>query len=274
MESRSVESNGMSLEYFSFGNGPQVLLCFHGFGRRAEDFFYFREELEKNFTVYSFNVFHHGKSEYPGDRIERNTLRPDELKALISLFLDQHSIERFSLMGYSMGGKITLMLLHLFAERINHMYLLAPDGIVYNQWYRFTSKNRIGNSIYKSILRKPGFFFFILRLLRKTRLISDKFMRFVMANLDTRNKRELVYKVWMTLRNIDPSPSESSKIIRKLNLPVYLFYGKHDRIIKSSSGKSFASKAGDSVRFIEVECGHNLFTPDTKSCLKKVFSIE
>ena len=31
---------------------------------------------------------------------------------------------------------------------------------------------------------------------------------------------------------------------------------------------------GDSVRFIEVECGHNLFTPDTKSCLKKVFSIE
>jgi len=242
---------------------------------------YFREELEKNFTVYSFNVFHHGKSEYPGDRIERNTLRPDELKALISLFLDQHSIERFSLMGYSMGGKITLMLLHLFAERINHMYLLAPDGIVYNQWYRFTSKNRIGNSIYKSILRKPGFFFFILRLLRKTRLISDKFMRFVMANLDTRNKRELVYKVWMTLRNIDPSPSESSKIIRKLNLPVYLFYGKHDRIIKSSSGKSFsssgksfASKAGDSVRFIEVECGHNLFIPDTKICLKKVFSIE
>lgn len=270
MERKTISSGGLVLDYLRFGGGPRILICFHGFGRRAEDFLYFWEELEKYYTVYSFHFFHHGKSEFPGDRIEKYPLRPEELTSLFETFLKTEGIRRFSLMGYSMGGKICLSLMHDLYPMVDELFLMAPDGIKTNFWYRFTSNNLIGNFLYRKILINPNPLFSVMKFLTKIRLMSEKLFRFAKGNLDTREKRELVYKVWMTLRKIEPSAKKSALIIRENSIQCSLLYGRFDKVILAKTGKAFAVKAGDSAHFHEIECGHNMFNENSTAMLAEI----
>ena len=137
VEKEIFSKNNLALEYLTFGKGSNIILAFHGFGRKAEDFLLFEKILEEKYTVISFNFFHHGNSSYPNDRIEKNTLSVEELNDFFEYFLKEKNISRFSLMGYSMGGKICLSLLEKFANRIDDIFLFAPDGIKINFWYGF-----------------------------------------------------------------------------------------------------------------------------------------
>lgn len=259
-----------SLDYIRFGSGPEILLTFHGFGRKGEDFLLFEKILGNKFTVYSFNFFHHGNSVYPDDRIEKNTLEPKELYAIFNSFLEAQQIKRFSLMGYSMGGKISLALTEHFASRIDHLFLMAPDGIKINFWYKFTSKNSIGNIIYRRILYHPKPFFRFLKFLNRIRLVSDKMQRFVLYNLETEEKRKQVYTVWMTLRYIEPNPKKCAQLIIQNNIQTHLFFGKYDQVIKVKTGLWFSQLIKDEKSLHIVECGHNLFVDLTLPVLQEV----
>jgi len=268
VESFLFHHKEFSLEYIRFGNGPETLLCFHGFARSMNDYLLFRDELEKKYTVYSFNFFHHGKSVYPENRIDKNTLTNGEMKELFSEFFNQKKIERFSLMGYSMGGKISFSLLQHFYERINEIFLMAPDGIKVNFWYSFTSKNRIGNKLYRFLLQKPEPFFRFMRAIKLYRLLSDKLYRFVLNNLESKEKRLLVYNVWLTLRQIEPDAKISAKLINENNIKCYLFFGKYDSVIPPRIGEYFVKMLNEKNLFV-VETGHNLFKKEMREELKR-----
>lgn len=273
MESQLFHHKEFSLEYIRFGNGPEKLLCFHGFARSMNDYLLFREELEKKYTVYSFHFFHHGKSVYPENRIDQNTLTNGEMRDIFLHFFEQEKIERFSLMGYSMGGKISFSLLQHFYSQINEMFLMAPDGIKVNFWYSFTSKNRIGNSLYRFLLKKPEPFFRFMRAIKLYRLLSDKLYRFVLNNLESEEKRQLVYNVWLTLRQIEPDAKVSARLINENKIKCYLFFGKYDSVIPPRIGEYFVSMLDEKNIFV-VETGHNLFKAATKKALNDVLQIK
>lgn len=272
MEKQIHSYKNYQLEFLQFGEGPKVILAFHGFGRKAEDFLLFEKLLHTEYTVYSFNFFHHGNSVYPKNRIEKDTLKKEELWGIIHSFLQAQKIERFSLMGYSMGGKICLSLIENFASQIDELFLFAPDGIKINFWYKFTSKNRIGNLIYKRILYHPTNFFRFLKFLKRIRLITDKMHRFVMYNLETEEKRKLVFTVWMTLRLIEPKPRKCAQLIQNNKIQCGLFFGKYDQIIKVKTGKWFSELIQQKESLHIVECGHNLYMPATVTELENFLS--
>lgn len=245
------------------------MLAFHGFGRKAEDFLLFRSALEEKFTIYSLNFFHHGNSVYPAERVDHNTLQPEELKAIVAAFLEKNKIMHFSLMGYSMGGKISLSILEQMPERIEHLFLLAPDGIKINFWYKFTSKNKFGNFIYRRILYHPKPFFALLKFLHKTKCVSDKMYRFVNFNLETEEKRKLVYTVWMTMRHIEPDPKKCAVLVKEYHIDTQLFFGKYDRIIKPKTGKWFAGLIDKPEALHLIECGHMMFMEATTKAISE-----
>lgn len=218
----------------------------------------FLPELNEKYTIYAFSFFHHGNSVYPKDRIHQNTLRPEELIEIFDAFLKEKNIERFSLMGYSMGAKISFQLLQHFENRIDKITLLAPDGIYTNFWYSFTSKNKIGNLLYRRIIKDPENLFGAMKLLRHFNLLNDKLYRFVRGNLETKGKREQVYTVWMTLRHIEPSAKKSAEIILQNNIETVLIFGKYDRVITASIGEKFNQKLSGKAKLIIAESGHNL----------------
>ena len=112
-----LELGQLKLEYYTYGTGKTPLLAFHGFGRHAKDYKAFETLFGEKYTIYAFNLFHHGVSEYPEERISQDTFTKHEFKQLFAKFFSENKIEKTAIMGYSLGGKIALMFTEFFFRK-------------------------------------------------------------------------------------------------------------------------------------------------------------
>jgi pimeloyl-ACP methyl ester carboxylesterase len=185
-------------------------------------------------------------------------LTKDDLKELVETCLAQNSVKTFSLMGYSLGGRIVLQLISLFTDRINTVILFAPDGIRNNWENSFITKTSFGKMVYQRIINNPSRLFKIVTLLKTIKLINPKLSDFVHNQLSTREKRQLVWDVSRYLQNIKPDVSNIQRIINTNKINIHLFFGKYDSIIPPSIGKRFVRGLNNKSVLHIVESGHNL----------------
>ena len=269
-QSQYLELGELKCEYLTFGTGKTPLLAFHGFGRHASDFEVFQELYGSKYTIYAFNLFHHGQSKYPAERVEQDTFTKHEFKELFAQFFKEKNISKVAIMGYSLGGKIALMFPEIFPKNVESIWLFAPDGIKKNFWYFVASNTIIGRNVYKYFLENPKMFFAMVNGMHKTKLINDKIKKFAMNNMDEKEKRELVYKVWLTFKDTNPNIKMVIQNINKLNIPVYQFFGKNDKVIKPKLGKWFSIKINQKQNFHVLEAGHMLLTTRTVRVIDKL----
>tara|TARA_R110002050_G_scaffold109799_1_gene221291 strand:- start:2182 stop:3006 length:825 start_codon:yes stop_codon:yes gene_type:complete len=262
-QSQYIELGNLKCEYLTFGTGKIPLLAFHGFGRHASDFKVFEELFGHKYTIYAINLFHHGNSQYPANRIEQNTFTKHEFQEMFRVFFESKNIEKAAIMGYSLGGKIALMFTEIFPEKVESLWLFAPDGIKKNFWYFVASNTFIGRNVYKYFLENPNLFFSMVNGMHKTKLINDKIKKFAMNNMDEKEKRELVYKVWLTFKDTNPNMRIAIQNINKFNIPVYQFFGKNDKVIKPKLGDWLSSKINQKQNFHVLEAGHAILTSRT-----------
>jgi pimeloyl-ACP methyl ester carboxylesterase len=262
--SQFISHNNLKLEYLTYGSGSIPLLAFHGFGRHAEDYQVFEQLFGDKYTIYSFNLFHHGNSKYPSERVEANTFTKTEFKEIFNQFFNQFSNTKFGVMGYSLGGKIALMFTEIFPEKIESLWLFAPDGVKLNFWYIVASKTALGRGVYKYFLENPSIFFSMVNGLHRTKLINDKLKKFAINNMDEKEKRELVYTVWLTFKNTNPKMNVCISNILAHKIPVNQFFGKNDKVIKPQLGDRFSKKINQPENYHVLQAGHNLLT--TRTC--------
>jgi pimeloyl-ACP methyl ester carboxylesterase len=252
-----------ALEYTTIGNGEKTIFYFHGYGKSLQEFYDYEFTRLNEFTVYAFNFFHHGNSVYPSTKIHTNTLTKEEFSKIIGAFIHEKSIDKFGLIGYSMGGKICLNILEIFPEKTSFIVLSAPDGIKKNFWYLFTSKNKLGNRIYKKGIENPKSIFNVINFFKRWKFIDEKMANFAIGNLETKEKRLQVYTVWMTMRNLEPKVKTVISLIKKYKIPVCLNYGRYDKVITHKKGLGFAYKTQPFSTFNFIEKGHNLPVAET-----------
>jgi pimeloyl-ACP methyl ester carboxylesterase len=262
--------NKFSLSYKRFGCGEKILIAFHGFAQNASVWRSFENSLGKKYTIYSFNHFFHGPGHYPDDRIDHNTLTKKELFELVEHFLAEKNIHRFSIAGYSLGGRISLTLIEHFANRLDEAWLFAPDGLTQNFWYKFASSTKAGRGIYKRIMRNPGVFFSLVKGVKKVRFISPKTGDFVINQMATYEKRLLVYNTWMAYRHIMPNLGEVARLIDNHPVRAHLFLGKYDFIFPPKMANKIPAKKNLKVHI--VEAGHNLFTPAVERVIEQLIT--
>jgi pimeloyl-ACP methyl ester carboxylesterase len=195
----------ITLEYLTIGEGSDVILCLHGFGRNAEDFAIFESLLQPNQRILAVNLLAHGNSIFPATRISRKPLTKEEWSTVIAALLQSLNIERFHLAGYSMGGRMAMVLMEQMPEKIKSLILLAPDGLKINWIYRFVSETKLGRILYRSIIENPNWILRIVDFLRLIRLLLPKIQR------PTRNKVETPAGVQCL---VDTSPFVSTIIDR------------------------------------------------------------
>ena len=269
-QSHYLEYGELKCEYLTFGTGKIPLLAFHGFGRHASDFEVFSELFGNKYTIYAFNLFHHGQSQYPDDRVEQNTFTKHEFREMFTQFFKEKNVDEVAIMGYSLGGKIALMFTEIFPEKVESLWLFAPDGIKKNIWYFIASNTIIGRSVYKYFLDNPALFFSMVNGMHKTKLINDKIKKFALNNMDEKEKRELVYKVWLTFKDTNPNMKLAIQNIKKFKIPVYQFFGKNDKVIKPKLGDWFSSKINQKQNFHVLEAGHVLLTTRTVKVIERL----
>jgi len=259
-----------------WGKGRRNLLAFHGFGQHAEVYQGFQTYLEGDFTVYSIEHFHHGRSEFPKE-IEKSThLKPEFYFALFDAFCKEFQIEEYYLMGYSLGGKSVLSYFEHKSEPVRGLCLLAPDGIIESGWYKIVSRYWLGDFLYRKIIDYPKVFFGLLGLLNQVKLVNDNLYKFVKGQLSTKGKRKLVFHTWRTYALLRPDVTKIKTIINDQKIPAMIFTGKFDNVLHPKIGRKFVKNLHSGCSHVVLEAGHDLLRPklvkEIAECLKVNFT--
>src|SRR5690606_16400705 len=130
------------------------------------------------------------------------------------------STDSYTVMGFSMGGRIALDYYENFPRQVNKLILLAPDGIRKSPWYRFSTQTAIGKFIFKHTMDSPTLFFRLLNIGKKLGLVNASIFKFVNYYIGDAAARDLLYKRWTTFSKFLPSVSKCRTAIKTYHTPV------------------------------------------------------
>ena len=242
-----------TLHFLKAGTGAKALLLFHGFGQDGSVFRDLAEKYNQEYTIYSFDLFFHGKSTWG---YGEQPLEKEFWISCIASFLSDHYIDRFTVVGFSLGARFALTLAEGFTTQIDHLYLLAPDGIRTSLWYRLATYPILIRKFFKSMIIHPNRFFSIAKTMEKLKLMDKGIIRFAESQMNTEEKRSRVYYSWVVFRHL---PVSFPSLMRKLNnhdLPVTLILGEYDKVITTNNLTRFL-KNSKNLNIVTLKTGHN-----------------
>ena len=241
------------LHYRVMGKGSQSMLLFHGYGQDHRVFYQMATALGNQYKLYCFDLLYHGQSSRPPvDKL----ITTHDWASIIRHFLDVHCIDRTSLLGYSMGGRLVLSLVDTLSERISELILIAPDGIQSNQWYQFGSNTRLGRALLRRTIARPRLLFGLTGAARKYSIAPKSMLKFVEKRMRTRRDRYQVYCTWIGLRGIRPRLSQVVEHCNRRSILVKIYVGQYDKIVKAKAMVLFHKKLSNSYLHL-LPCGHN-----------------
>ena len=247
------------LAYKVFGNGPELVFCFHGYGESAAAFRFLEKSSGNRFLFVALDLPFHGETKWN----EGLTFTKEDLKKIVCEIIGRHnpipdSQFPVSLLGFSLGGRIALGLYQSMPEKIKKMVLLAPDGLKVNFWYWLATQTWLGNKLFSATMKHPAWFFAMLKLFHKMKMVNASIFKFVRHYIGDREARSLLYKRWTALRRIRPLLPAIKRGINNSKTPTILLYGKHDRIILSSVGEKFSRSIEKHCSLRIIASGHQV----------------
>lgn len=267
----------MLLSYEILGNGTEPLLAFHGIGQTGPGCFgSFGRELGSRFTIYAFDLPFHGKSApfFQADRWNHGDepVSKAEWEVFISSFLTQRGISRFSVAGFSLGGRFALATLDLFFDRIENAYLVAPDGITDQPLYRLATTSGATRNIFFSVMKRRRMLQKFAGLLQKLGLMHISYTRVLNRLTPSDEHAMLVFRSWVNFRELKASPQFYRKDPSEFKDKVFLFLGKYDHLVTARTIKPLLSRLGrDQV--IELNAGHTTSVDAAAAEIRKIQHI-
>jgi pimeloyl-ACP methyl ester carboxylesterase len=253
MEPLLLNYKNSVVNYYRFGTGPKLVVCFHGYGENARGFEFLSHSVGSQFTLYCVDLPFHGQTRWNDGLSFTET----DLLEIIEQIL-KNSKSRFSLLGYSLGGRMALSIYKLIPEKIDKMVLLAPDGLKVNGWYWLATQTWLGNKFFAFTMERPRWFFALLRLMNRFSLVNTSIFKFVNHYISDATVRQLLYTRWTTFRKIKPDLHQVKKEINNNGTQVRLLYGQHDRIILSSVGEKFRKGIEKNCSLTIINAGHQV----------------
>lgn len=242
-----------SLYYRVLSRGPKLLLCFHGYGLDAASFSPLASTSEGKYTMVSFDHFFHGKSVWP----QRELAIPvDQLCDALLEFAHAHGFEKINLLAFSLGGKVALSLVHRNPEKVERLYLIAPDGIKTSFWYSLATYPVFFRNLLKRIVLKPWFFYMLVKTLRTMHLVDKGILRFANAQMDTVKKRYRLYHTWVCYKELKPQTTELIQVLKNTDIDIWLYLGVYDKIITRENLYLFTSQL-PKLKLSMLYVGHN-----------------
>jgi pimeloyl-ACP methyl ester carboxylesterase len=261
-------SEGVELEYEVYGSGKKVMLAFHGFGNQASDFKILETSVGRTHRIIAFNLPFHGASRFHVNRKNQSPSKK-EFKIIFQKFLEKNNIDHFSVMGFSLGGKIALQLTEFFPDKIDLVLLFAPDGLMHTGLIEFAAGNPLGRIFFKRIVHDPSGFLKLLQFVQRSGIIDKKLIDFVEYSLRCSVRRQQLWNVWNCFRHIHPDITEIQKLMNKNSITIHLFFGRYDNVIPPSAGKSFAKKLKQQNTIHILDTGHHMLTKKLNDYLLK-----
>lgn len=265
MEGKIYRFDNHVIHYCQYGKGKKVLLAFHGFGQNGAAMAPIANSLENEYTTYSMDIFYHGKSHW-GNPSEK--LSKDYWCKFLMHFLEDLSIDRFSMVAFSMGGKFALSIIEKMNDRIDHVYFIAPDGIQTQMWYNLATYPIVFQNYFKSMIVKPQRFQRIVNTTKRLGLIEKGILKFAYSQMNSVKKRRRVYYSWVIFKDLTFDLPKIAKIINDNGIVVDMFLGVYDKIITEEGMNKLLSRLTHHNLHL-LECGHNNLIDHTAAFLSQ-----
>jgi pimeloyl-ACP methyl ester carboxylesterase len=236
------------------GEGKRLLLAFHGYGHEGSTLHIFTPWLQAAYTCYFIDLPHHGGSHWP----EKAALQPAGLAKLAQYCMDKEQVTQFSLLGYSMGGRICLQLVELLPAQIDKVTLLATDGLETDLFYYLMVRNPLGKSFFKMLTERPERILQLLNWLHRKGWLAAQLHKIATYHLGNAASRDLLSRVWPAMAALIPNRKKVRNSIQQFKIPVAIFMGRYDKLMPPARAQRFA--AGLPTVQVEVlEKGHRVF---------------
>lgn len=255
MQSAEIYYRSSIIHFIHGDHGTKPVVCFHGYGEESGSFDFFEKYVGNDFLFIAIDLPFHGQTKWN----EKGDFTIRDLHAIIKIILQQFAVnDQIILIGYSLGGRITLCLYQEMHRQIEKLVLLAPDGLKVNFWYWLSTQTWMGNRLFYFTMKYPGWFFGFLKLLNTLGLVNASIFKFVNFYIGDKKVRQQLYDRWTCLRKLKPRLSKIKSCIKKNDTRVRLIYGKLDRIILPARGEKFCRNIEPNCRLSIIHSGHQV----------------
>ena len=248
---QTIELDGLKVHYKETGpQGAPALLLLHGFGSSLQAWDDWSVKLEQKYRVIRLDLPGFGLT---GASPDHDYSEEKDL-AILTHFANKLGLDKFSVIGHSMGGKMAWSLAAAQPDRVQALVLMAPDG--------FPETKDIGTKPYEV----PAIMGLIKYVLPK--YLVRKSIEPAFAEADALNDA-LVNRYFDMLR----APGVRGAILERSNQTIYtdpvprlkaikaptlLIWGEQDQMIPSSNAQSYAGVLLNSTTVLLPQLGHLL----------------
>jgi pimeloyl-ACP methyl ester carboxylesterase len=258
MQSHYINHKNSTIHYRQFGVGPKLLFCFHGYGRESYTFSFLERTLGNVFTIIAIDIPYHGLTEWKEELIFKPTYLTQFLLDIRNALRKENM--KFSLLGFSMGGRIALYLTQLLPDKVERLILLAPDGLSFNFWRWLGSETWLGGNLLHYTINNPGWIKWLISKAEKWRVIHRSLADFIGYYIYDDEHLMTLYQRWISMRKFSPSLSKLKGLIRKNKISVRMLFGAFDRVIPYQGGERFKQGIEELATVEVIESGHNLLS--------------
>ncbi|MCB0532396.1 MAG: alpha/beta fold hydrolase [Lewinellaceae bacterium] len=246
-----------------FGQGSKLLVALHGFGDRARLFAILEEALSEQYTVVAFDLPFHGQTNW-----EDHTFTKSDLLSIIRQIMDREGQERLCLMGYSFGARLAQAMLPQMLDKLDKLYLLAPDGIqTKGMPMAVRTPMWVRHFLYR-ILKRPAWFLFLLNWGRRFNLVPPLILHFLTFNLTRPERFQRTFGCWIALDSFYLRRRRIKAIWRDSGLPVDIYFGTKDEMIRYKTVKKMVEGVPN-VRIFRMNAGHRLIGEDLRERMRR-----
>lgn len=234
---KRIEVDGVEYAFLQGGNPDgQIVVMVHGFAADKTNWLPLAMELKAQFQIIAIDLPGHGESSQVYDLQEQplDFRLPQQAERLIKV-MDALGVEKFHLMGSSMGGAIALQIAHTNRHRLHSLVLIGNAGVDGVRQSEFFQLLEIGEN--PLIVKKPGDMEKLLAFVMEQRPFMPWPMpavieRITLARLEL---NERIFADMMQSRTEMGSPEQVLQMLQGLTMPVLVIWGAQDRVLDVSA---------------------------------------
>lgn len=260
-------SETVILSYEIAGTGSRPLILFHGFGLTKESFRSWDSKLGHSYKLISIDLFYHGESQKP--------LGPLDKEAWIEIMqglLKHLKIDRFSVGGFSLGGRFAIPIAIEMSFRCDNLFLVGPDAIYKTPWF-IAATHPLLRWIFKYCMKNPKALDRLIRRAVKLRLISKYLADFVGKELGHYENRTRVYNSWNHFKPLGYTKSILRQKFSSSPYSKHLILGSKDIVIHPTKILPIIDGCGFQVSILKKK-HHQLMTEETAEIIRQNQSEE
>ena len=244
--------------YSEGGRGSETVLLLHGFGASGDSWNRLAATLTKKYRVVAPDLPGWGAS----TRIESASYGyPSQLPRLHSL-VQELKLDRFHLVGHSMGGFLASAYAAQFPEKVLTLGLVCPHGMEEPQPSDLARSVEKGDN-WLVVTSREGFDRLLNNLFVKRPYIPGAVIKYL-GQLAIRNSAKSL-QIFEELQHNQPPLIAR---LPQIQAPALIVWGDQDRVIHISCAELFAKGIERSTVLVIPGCGHMPLTEKLKSWTK------